>query len=488
MNIVIFSGTTEGRKISEYLTSNQIHHIVCVATNSGEFVMEKSIYADIRVDRLNEKEIEAFLGEIEDACVIDATHPYAKEVTENIIEACNRLSVKYVRVKRIENDFYSNASDDIHYYENMGEFSNILSKLEGNILLTTGSKELKLLSIDEGLKEKVYVRVLPNLNSIKLCNEAGIDEKHILAMYGPHSEELNIAIIKQYNIRHIVTKSSGSVGGFEEKVKAARQEGCTLHIIKRPQEDGGITVSECIWWLADILHSKIVKGSVKLKVSLVGVGMGDTKTLTIEGSEAIKNADILFGASRMIEKYQNTHETVAIYTANEIISFLENRITNCNKCELKVSVLFSGDTGIYSGASKLYASLMDWGKCSEIKIIPGISSFSAFAAALGVDYSGARLESIHGKSDDIPTRERLIDIACSGRDNIFLLMSGKEDFIILKDILANRIDGNTGIDIGYMLSYPEQQIIHSTLEGMIDDIADVKDGLFIIRIRMKMNE
>ena len=101
-DIIIFAGTVEGRSVAEYLNRNRIHGKVCVATAYGESLLPEGEYLDISHQRLSQEEMEGLMGEMKDGLVIDATHPYAQVVTENIQAACAHMRTEYVRVVRKE--------------------------------------------------------------------------------------------------------------------------------------------------------------------------------------------------------------------------------------------------------------------------------------------------------------------------------------------------------------------------------------------------
>ena len=115
------------------------------------------------------------------------------------------------------------------------EAADWLKGTKGNILLTTGSKELSAFAPLGG--ERLYPRVLPLASSLASCQAAGVPSRNILALQGPFSRELNEALIRQYHIRWLVTKDGGRTGGFAEKA-AAEAVGAALVLIRRPPEEG----------------------------------------------------------------------------------------------------------------------------------------------------------------------------------------------------------------------------------------------------------
>ena len=137
--ILIFAGTTEGRRLSECLAESGIVHTICVATEYGEIVLKPHPMVKVHRGRMNREEIREFITTGEFAAVVDATHPYAEVVTENIKAAMERMDIPYLRLKR-ETDEKQNM--DTALFGTNEECLKALEQTEGNILLTTGSKEL----------------------------------------------------------------------------------------------------------------------------------------------------------------------------------------------------------------------------------------------------------------------------------------------------------------------------------------------------------
>lgn len=100
--VLLFGGTVEGRTVAEYLNENKIPSMVCVATEYGESLLPQGEYLELSHERLDEKQMEERMLQMENGLVIDATHPYAQVVTENIETACERTGTAYLRVVRQE--------------------------------------------------------------------------------------------------------------------------------------------------------------------------------------------------------------------------------------------------------------------------------------------------------------------------------------------------------------------------------------------------
>lgn len=171
--------------------------------------------------------------------VVDATHPYAVEVTANIRAAAEAVGLPLLRLVR-----RSDREDGCRRVKTMAEAADLLEELPGNVLLTTGSKELDAFA-RPGLAERCCPRVLPMADSLDRCLKLGFPPKNIICMQGPFSRELNVALLKQYHIKTLVTKDTGGYGGFREKAEAAREAGCALLVVERPQAEDGLTLEEC---------------------------------------------------------------------------------------------------------------------------------------------------------------------------------------------------------------------------------------------------
>ena len=440
---LIFSGTTEGRTLSEKLTASGIAHIVCVATGYGELVMEPSSFADVRTGRMTALEMYDLMKSEADT-VFDATHPYAEDVSHNILTACLAADKEDVRILRDTDSEMFPKNADIRTFESAASCAEALAETEGNILLTTGSKELSIYTADEDVRSRLYARVLPSHESISLCEEAGLSGKHIIAMQGPFTMETDLALIRQFDIKTLVTKSSGSAGGAPEKIKAASKAGIPVYMIGRPSEESGMSVNEAL--------AKYFGIRSRMTVDLAGIGPGGKGLLTADAAEAIGSADILFGAPRMIIGYEGC-KAYPYYRAEDIIPVLGKEIPE------RAAVLFSGDTGFYSGAAKLAPALKEWAQRSgidcDVRMHPGISSFAYLAAKAGVSYQDAKLVSIHGCSG---SRRAAAELVSSVRYNekTFVLLSGAADVNLMGDLLVSNGLGDVGIILGFQLSYPEE--------------------------------
>lgn len=230
MKIVLFGGTTEGRVLSRKLAELGAQVLVSVATPLGQEEQGELPGVAVHCGRLTVEGMAALLADA--SLCIDATHPYAAEATRNIRAAAHRSGVELLRLLRSDSPLPEYAV----VVTGAAEAAAYLAQTEGNILLTTGAKELAAYTALP--PERLYPRVLPTLDGISACERLNIPHRNILALQGPFTRKMNEAMLEQYHIDILVTKDGGVSGGFAEKAEAARACGVRLVVLRRPEERG----------------------------------------------------------------------------------------------------------------------------------------------------------------------------------------------------------------------------------------------------------
>lgn len=231
--ILIFGGTTEGRELAEFCEKNKIRADVSVATEYGAKLLSQSEYIKIFTGKLDCDQMRDFISSQNYTVIIDATHPYAVDATKNITAACKKTGTEYFRLLRENN---SGAVGTI--VADMTELIAYLNKSDKIILSTLGSKELPKFTAVKDFYERVWIRVLPADGVVDYCINLGFDKSKIILGKGPFSADENIRHIRMCAAEILVTKESGSVGGYSEKIAAAEQCDIETVTIKRPVESG----------------------------------------------------------------------------------------------------------------------------------------------------------------------------------------------------------------------------------------------------------
>lgn len=242
MKALVFAGTTEGREAALMLARTGIRVTAFTATDYGHEVLDGA--ADglqnltVESGRLSEEQIrELLLGEAPDTLVIDATHPYATQVTANIRRACMDAQKSYIRIVRKSTFAGEPAGVTVLAdAQALCEWANREENIKKKILLTTGSKDLRIYTEIESYRDRVWPRILPDMDSLRIATELGYKKSNIICMQGPFSTEMNIAMIKSVGADVLVTKDTGATGGFDSKLEAALSSGIEAVVIGRPSD------------------------------------------------------------------------------------------------------------------------------------------------------------------------------------------------------------------------------------------------------------
>ena len=241
--IMLFAGTTEGRKLAEFLVDYPAEVYVSVATEYGRSCIRDSERIRVLCGRMDQQEMEDCFERKRIELVIDATHTFAKEVTAHIKNACIKEKIPYIRCLREQTGNLERLEDKVQdtriiRVESVEDAVAFLKDVTGNILIATGSKELELYTRIECYKERCFARVLSVKESLDKSIRLGFEGRNLIAMQGPFTKEMNVALLRQTNASYFVTKESGNTGGFREKAEAAAECGAVLVVVDRPEEEG----------------------------------------------------------------------------------------------------------------------------------------------------------------------------------------------------------------------------------------------------------
>lgn len=452
--ICIFSGTTEGRELARRLCGRGAQITVCTATEYGGGLNDDLPDTRIRNGRMDAAQMIAFFKEEGFICAVDATHPYACEATENIRHACEQTHTEYLRLFRQSGA----GADDGIFVPDAHACAAYLQKTQGNILLTTGSKELPVLCADEEIRRRCYVRVLPLPASLDICAQYGVKPERIIAMQGPFDTALNLAMLRAFDARYLVTKDSGNTGGYESKIRAAKQAGVQAVVIGRPTQESGQPLEE----IASLLESRCALSPLRKKVTLIGAGMGNDATRTIGMQRALEEADCLIGASRMLDMVPEKPRYEAV-RAEEIA-----RIIHSDPVHRRFAVLLSGDSGFYSGAKRLTHAL----EGLDVEILPGIGSLSYLCARLGRNWDDVHALSLHGRKGNLIH-------AVQTHPAVFALLGGDNGASQALQSLCDAGLGHLQACVGERLGYPEERISRADVRTLSSGVYDALSVLLV---------
>lgn len=226
--ILILGGTKDSRFIAKRIIENNLKAVITTTTDYGASLLPDHPLLIKKVGRYNQADLEALIKEYSVNLIIDGTHPYAENISRNIIEVSKRLDMDLYRYERPR-------EKNLHgkYFDTYDEMINALKEKDGNILLTIGSKDLEYWS--EALAiNRLIIRVLPMASVIEKCERLGFSPHQIIAVQGPFSKAFNQMIIKNYEIKYLITKDTGAIGGFNDKIYSAAEANIETFIKKRP--------------------------------------------------------------------------------------------------------------------------------------------------------------------------------------------------------------------------------------------------------------
>ena len=439
-DVILFAGTTEGRQIAEACRGKNLTLHVSVATEYGETMITGADNIRILPGRKNAEQIASLIHETGAELVIDATHPYASSVTQTLQRLCAETQTEYVRVLRREE--HEDTAGCL-FVADTEEAAAYLDSVQGNVLLTVGTKELAGYIRVRDASERLYARILSTPEAVRQAAALGFTGRHLICMQGPFSEEMNRAMLRAVNARCLVTKDTGTAGGFPEKIRAARTLGITPVIIRRPLQEEGIRVDECLSLLGKRYGFRTEK---EKQIVIVGVGTGNHGSLTLAAEQACAEADLIVGAERVLDALARFgKKTARAVLPGEIAALIRNSSAE------KIVAAMSGDTGFYSGTKKLLPLLKDF----HPEVLPGISSVSAFCSRLGVSWDDAVLASVHGRTCNVAAKVQ--------RNPKVILLAGGEGSVneILHTLTENGL-GTVRVTVGENLSYEKERITVGT--------------------------
>lgn len=185
----LFAGTTEGRLLAERLAGGPVKVHVFVATEYGGEGLPQAENIFVHEGRMDQEEIREELSRLSCDLVLDATHPFARIVSENIKDACAACRIPCFRILR---DYTKSrraggagTGSSPVFVDSVEEAVEFLKGTQGHVLVTTGSKELSKYKALPDWEERIYARVLSLPQVVSDCGDLGFYGNHLMAMQGP---------------------------------------------------------------------------------------------------------------------------------------------------------------------------------------------------------------------------------------------------------------------------------------------------------------
>lgn len=228
----LIGGTTESIALASAIASLGLPCTVTVTTKEAEALYPQATKLRVVVGRLHAKLLEQFFQQQQITAVLDASHPYAVEISQMAIRAAVKQQIPYLRFERLAAKTQTNNLQVI----SLDSFDTLLGGnylYQQRVLLTIGYKALPLFRSWQD-KSTLFSRILPAVASLEAAIAAGFSSERLIALRPPVPAKLEKAIWRHWDISLVVTKASGVAGGEEVKREVAAELGIPLVVIARP--------------------------------------------------------------------------------------------------------------------------------------------------------------------------------------------------------------------------------------------------------------
>lgn len=226
----LIGGTQESAELARSLSTAALPCIVSVTTEAA-----RSLYLDgpnltVWVGRLNAEQLPIFIDAHQIAAILDASHPFAVEISELAIATSTQFGIPYLRYER---------ASRLSPPSSLLSFSSFPALLSSNllhhqrVLLTVGYRPLPLFQPWQE-QATLFARILPSVNALEAAIAAGFPPDRLIALRPPISPELERALWQHWQISLVVAKASGAPGGEDTKRQVAAELGVRLVVIDRP--------------------------------------------------------------------------------------------------------------------------------------------------------------------------------------------------------------------------------------------------------------
>jgi precorrin-4/cobalt-precorrin-4 C11-methyltransferase len=206
-------------------------------------------------------------------------------------------------------------------------------------------------------------------------------------------------------------------------------------------------------------------------VYFVGAGPGDPDLLTIKGDRLLREADLVVYAGSLINPavLERVGESCSLYdSAGMNLDEICAKMIEYAGQGKKVVRLHSGDPSLY-GALREQMNLLNEAGITY-RMVPGVSSFAAAAAAVGKEYTLPEISQtviltrLPGRTP-VPEKQSLSSLSGHGASMAIFLSIGMVDEVV--DELKKGYSDGTPVAVVYKASWPQEQVI----EGTVGDIA-----------------
>lgn len=229
LKIWLIGGTGDSARIAQEIARQKIPCLVTVTTKNAQDLYPKNPYLSVQVGALNLVQIRELCQQQNISAIVDASHPYAVQISQQAMTIAQQQNIPYLRYERP--GIIANSEVIL-----LDSFETLI---KGNylerkrVLLTVGCQALPLFKPWQN-RAVLFARILPRIESLEIAIKSGFSSDRLIALRPPITVELERGLWQQWNISLVVTKASGTAGGEETKTLIATQLGIPLIVINRP--------------------------------------------------------------------------------------------------------------------------------------------------------------------------------------------------------------------------------------------------------------
>lgn len=231
----VFAGTSDGNALAAQLAADGRQVVVSAATGyGGELAQQDCPGAFVWAGRQGVEARRQALRQSQARVLVDATHPFATQMSQQLMDLARELDIAYLRYERPS----QLAGGDALACDDMAQAAQRAMQMGRRIFLATGSKDLASFVQAPGADQHAwFARVTADPQFVSRALELGLPRANLCAMQGPFSRGFNEALWRDWQIDCVVTKDSGEAGGYTAKIEAAQALGIPVLTVRRPALD-----------------------------------------------------------------------------------------------------------------------------------------------------------------------------------------------------------------------------------------------------------
>jgi len=232
----LIGGTAESKALAQALVAEGVSTIVTVTTEAARQLYPLHPRLIVRVGRLGPEAFTPFVRQWQVVGILDASHPFATEISKGAIAASQQHSLPYLRYERPSLLANPNTHDRIHTVPDLETLFHQGWLTQQRVLVVLGYRHLAAFAPWQD-RATLYARILPSVTALTAAQQAGFSPQRLVALRPPVTPAVEAALWEQWNVTTVVAKASGAAGGEAVKRQLAKTLNINLILLARPMVD-----------------------------------------------------------------------------------------------------------------------------------------------------------------------------------------------------------------------------------------------------------